>query len=173
MLAASNIPLKAGRLNSQLLRRPGMADLREYVSSGMLQRDVTEGIGLNMWGRADDRSDAIMLIAKMCTLGGPSTYMVTLHQLVQIVQARSDKLRTVENVDYLFVDWFERRFANTTERPYSFYELVSVEEFLLQRKNYGKATYFGGNCVWDQHKWWSQEFLVAMSDCVVNMKVGR
>lgn len=172
ILASSNIPARAGKLKSKLLDQAGMRDFGEYVRNA-LHDDAREGVGLNIFGRADEKSDAMLLLAKMCALSGQSTYMVTLHQLQSIIDARSDKFRTVCNVRFLFVDWFERKFRKTDERPYTYYQLVSIEEFLLERANRGMPTYFGGSGPWKNYEWWSQEFLTALERNVLDLKVGR
>jgi len=172
MLASANIPSRAGTLTRDILATKELVDFGDYFASENFKVGLTEGVGFNVYGHPKLRSDALMLAAKSFALGKGSTYFASLHQLIGIINAKGERLDMLRRIQYLFIDWFEREFAKTDERPYSFHELVAVEEFLTQRRYSKQITFFSSVCTWDNHKWWSKDFLGGMSDIVINIKAG-
>lgn len=168
-LGNSNIPLRAASLTSAHIP----LDLKNYLASSAFAQDHAKGVGLNIYGNPTKRSDAMMVLAKMLTLQGRSTYFVTLHQLLSIIEGGGEKLHIVRRTKNLFIDWFERKFPKANERPYSYYQLISVEEFLQQRMYVGNVTNFGSTCAWNMHTWWSEDFLASFCDNVINMRADK
>ena len=170
-LKASNIPLPAGTLTRALMDGNGFSDFKTYVNSGQLATDHSSGIGLNLYGNASKKSDALMLVAKMHAVGGVSSYYVTGNQLFRIVNNATDELAAIRRVSSLFIDWFERDFGSD-ERPYTLRDIICVEDFLGSRRDSGHTTHFGSHGLWNRLKWYSKDFLASYAANVVDMRVG-
>lgn len=171
-LKASNIPLRAGTLTRKDLSNAGFADLNAYVGSGSFASDYAGGIGLNIYGDAHMKTDALLLLAKLHALGGSSCYYLTGNQLFRIVNNGTDELAAIRRVRALFIDWFERDFRGE-ERPYTLREIIAVEDFLTSRSDHKYATYFGTYCPWLRLRWYSSDFLSSLTGFVLDVKVGK
>ncbi len=150
-----------------------MGDLRAYLGSDSFKDDQENGRGINIYGPASTRSDALMLVAKMFVFSASSTYFTTVNQCLSALEGNGEFRSTLDRIDNLFIDFFERDFKAADGRPYSFYQLVQIEDFLIRRFQSGRVTMFGSHCAWMAQKWYSRDFLSTLEANVIDIQVGK
>jgi hypothetical protein len=113
-----------------------------------------------------------MLVAKAFAYSELSTYFVSLHRLVYMLED-DDGRQKLERVDNLFIDHFEKTFHDSSTFPYSHRERANIEEFIKSRQRQtGKATFFSATKAWGQLKWWSAELIQDMQPIMVDVSVA-
>lgn len=146
-------------------------DLFSYLGSPARAEDLGNGIGLALYGSPEVRSDVFALVAKGHAAAGQSVMLITTHALLYFMDTDADKRRELSKVKHLFLEGFEKDFAQGAECPYTYYQQIEVEEFLQSRRDAGLINNFSVHNRWTAVKWWSRDFIAATGAAVREIKL--
>lgn len=110
------------------------------------------------------------LIAKGHAAAGQSVIFLSIHAMLHFIEHDAERRTELAKIRHLFLDGFEKDFAQDGGCPYTYYQQIEVEEFIRGRRDAGLVTNFSTHNKWDAVKWWSRDFIAAQGEAVV--KIG-
>jgi hypothetical protein len=169
--AAANLPITVRNLSRSMFPTKRVGNLMAYLASGAYAEDLSNGIGVYIYGSADIRSQVFSLIAKPFAMSGKGVFFCSLHHLISILKSDKEKRATLARTQHLFVDMFEKEFVDGV-CPYTVWERSLVEEFLQQRITNKFVSHYSAGKKLDQLKWWSRDFLQVAEATVTQISIG-
>lgn len=111
------------------------------------------------------------MVAKAHAAAGHSVQLLTTHTLQHFISTDADRRKELAKIKHLFLEGFEKDFAQGGECPYTYYQQIEIEEFLQSRRDAGLINNYSVVNQWSSVKWWTREFIAAQGVAVQEIKL--